>query len=113
MKGHRKHRNTGGVNEAAEDMKHKNMDYTAHSNVSHEAEERKHGGRAKRKHGGHVKHHHMGMVKHVGHVEGESTKRHAGRKARKSGGACDSGNPFSSARHGTAPKGRKLDMEME
>lgn len=94
MKG-RKTRATGGVNQAAEDLGRKNMRYTYQSNVNEEAEKRKRGGKA------------------VGKVHGMDAKHHAGRKARKSGGACDSGNPFSSARHGTAPKGRKLDMEME
>ena len=104
MKG-RKHRNTGGVNEAAEDVRKNPERRNIAPKIFNEAE--------KRKHGGHVKHHHMGTVKHVGSIHGEHAKHHAGRKARKSGGACDSGNPFSSARHGTAPKGRKLDMEMD
>lgn len=90
MKG-RKTRATGGVNEAAQDLGRKNLRYTYQSNVNDEAEKRKAGGK----------------------VKGADAKHHAGRKPRKSGGACDSGNPFSSARHGTAPKGRKLDMEME
>lgn len=98
MKG-RKHRATGGVNEAAEDLGSKNKRYTYESNVNDEAEERKRGGRAKRKSGG--------------LVPGEKGMCHAGRKPRKSGGrATSDNNPFTSARHGTAPKGRKLDMEM-
>ena len=102
MKGrhHRKHRATGGVNEAAEDMGKKNMRYTYQSNVNDEAEERKHGGRAHKK--------------HVGKVHGSHSKQHAGRKPRKSGGrATSDANPFTSARHGTPPKGRKLEMEFE
>lgn len=135
---HAKHRATGGVNEAAEDLKSKNERYTYQSHVNDEAEERKHGGRAKRKrgghvmhegygpeheatsgrakrkHGGHVKHVHMGHVKHVGAIHGEHGAHHAGRKPRKSGGrATSDANPFTSARHGTPPKGRNLDMEME
>ena len=97
MKG-RKHRATGGVNEAEKDLGHKNLRYTYQSHVQDEAEERKHGGRAKRKHGG--------------CATGEMARKHAGRKPRKSGGSCEA-SPFSSARHGTAPKGRKLDMERE
>mgnify|MGYP006271672489 CR=1 FL=1 len=103
MKGHksyhhgRKHRATGGVNEAAEDLGKKNQRYTYQSNVEDEAEERKRGGRAK---------------KHAGKVHGDMAKHHAGRKPRKSGGSVES-NPFSAARKGTPPKGRKLEMEFE
>jgi len=94
MKG-RKHRATGGVNEAAEDLGKKNMRYTYQSNVNDEAEERKRGGKVK---------------KHAGKIHGDM-KNHAGRKPRKSGGRASSdSNPFTSARHGTAPKGRKLEM---
>ena len=99
MKG-RKHKATGGVNEAAEDLGSKNMRYTYQSKVNDEAEERKHGGRAKKK--------------HVGKMHGEAAKHHAGRKPRKSGGrATSDANPFTSARHGTPAKGRKLEMEYE
>lgn len=117
MKGHkahhsRKHRSTGGVNEAEEDLKHNPEERNNAKNIFHEAEEKKHGGRAKRKHSGNVSHHHHGMVKHVGHVAGHASKHHAGRKARKSGGSCES-NPFSSARKGTAAKGRKEETEFE
>ena len=98
MKG-RKHRATGGVNEAAEDLGKKNMRYTYQSNVNDEAEERKRGGKVAKK--------------HAGKVHGMS-KMHAGRKPRKSGGRASSdANPFTSARHGTQPKGRKLEMEFE
>ena len=91
MKG-RKHKATGGVNEASEDLGKKNMRYTYQSNVNDEAEDRKRGGRAKK----HVK------------AEGEMSKMHAGRKPRKSGGRAGSDmNPFSSARKGTSPKGHK------
>lgn len=128
MKG-RKHRETGGFNAASEDLKKKNMSYTYEDNVGKEAEERKYGGRTKRKSGGrlaegfgpeHEGTQHRAMrkagghvMKHVGEVEGKKAKHHMGRKARKSGGSCDSGNPFSSARKGEAPMGRKMDMEME
>lgn len=91
MKG-RKTRATGGVNEAAQDLGRKNQRYTFQSNVNDEAEKRKSGGK----------------------VKGKDAMCHAGRKPRKSGGrATSDANPFTSARHGTAPKGRKLDMEME
>lgn len=99
MKG-RKHKATGGVNEAAEDLGKKNMRYTYQSNVNDEAEERKHGGKVKKK--------------HVGKMHGDAAKHHAGRKPRKSGGrATSDANPFTSARHGTPAKGRKLEMEFE
>lgn len=94
MKG-RKTRATGGVNEAAEDLRMNPERRNIAPKIYAEAEKRKRGGKT------------------VGHVHGLAAKHHAGRKARKSGGACDSGNPFSSARHGTQPKGRKLEMEME
>ncbi len=90
MKG-RKTRATGGVNEAAQDLGRKNMRYTYQSNVNEAAEKRKSGGK----------------------VHGKDAMCHAGRKPRKSGGRASSdANPFTSARHGTPPKGRKLDMEM-
>ena len=108
-----------GVNEAAEDLKQKNQRYTYQSKVNDEAEERKHGGRAKKhrsahKHGGGTKHRMEAAEHHEHHAHGGHAKHHAGRKPRKSGGrATSDANPFTSARHGTAPKGRKLDMEME
>jgi hypothetical protein len=94
MKG-RKTRATGGVNEAAEDLGRKNMRYTYQSNVNDEAEKRKRGGKT------------------VGKVKGMDAMHHAGRKARKSGGACDSGNPFSSARQGTPAKGRNVSGSID
>lgn len=89
MKG-RKTRASGGVNQAAEDLAHKNMSYTYENNVTKEAAERKRGGKT------------------VGKVKGMDAMTHAGRKARKSGGSCDSGSPFSSARQGTPAKGRNV-----
>jgi hypothetical protein len=74
----------------------------AGSNVVREAEERKMGGRTK-----------MSKMhkKHVGHAEGSEAKERADRKPRKSGGRTGSNmNPLSSAHAGTAPKGRKLEM---
>lgn len=97
MKG-RKHRATGGVNQAAEDLGRKNLRYTYQSNVNDAAEERKHGGRAGRKYGG--------------MAAGDMARKHAGRKPRKSGGSCEA-SPFSSARSGTAPKGRKTDGSLD
>jgi hypothetical protein len=89
MKG-RKTRASGGVNEAAQDLSHKNMDYTNESNVAKDAVKRKQGGKT------------------VGKVKGMDAMACASRKPRKSGGACDSGNPFTSARAGTPAKGRNV-----
>ena len=94
----RKHKASGGVNEAAEDAKMKNMHYTYESNVNKEAEKRKSGGRTKHKHGGHA---------HEMHVEGHKAKHHAGRKPRKSGGRL-AGNDWSAAQTSTPPKGRNV-----
>lgn len=92
MKG-RKHRNTGGVNDADEDLKDKPKDRTVESGPSKEASERKSGGRTAKKHGG--------------KVHGEKSKMHAGRMPRKSGGkATSDANPFTSARKGKLPPGR-------
>ena len=102
MKGHmRKHKATGGSNEAEMDLKDKPTRRVNAPTVEGEAEERKRGGRTERKRGG----------KTV-EMEGEKAKMHAGRKPRKSGGSCDS-NPFTSARHGKEPAGRKVDGEMD
>lgn len=93
-------RNTGGVNQAKEDLGRKNLRYTYESNVNEAAEERKRGGKT--------------MKKHVGKMAGGKAAHHAGRKPRKSGGRASSDqNPYTSARKGTPPPGRKLDMEME
>jgi hypothetical protein len=89
MKG-RKSRASGGVNEMAQDSAQKNLRYTYQSNVNEAAEKRKNGGKT------------------VGKVKGMDAMHHAGRKARKSGGACDNGSPFSSARAGTPAKGRNV-----
>jgi len=102
MKGHmknRKHRATGGVNQASEDLARKNLRYTYQSNVQDEAEERKRGGKVDKK-------------KHVGKMHGGPSAMHAGRKPRKSGGSCES-SPFSSARRGTPPKGRTVDGSLD
>jgi hypothetical protein len=129
---HRKHRETGGVNEAERDIKEKPHMRVSAPEIEREADELKRGGRAKRKRGGHVMHHegmgpeHEGTMHHmrrkrkdgghvgkeVGQVMGEHAKHHAGRKPRKSGGRATSDeNPFTSARSGTPAPGRKLEAE--
>lgn len=104
----RKHRAKGGAvesamkgdDEAAEDLKKKNMEYTKDSNVNREAEETKakHGGKIKRKSGG--------------AVSGRAAFRHGGRMPRASGGGCES-NPFTSANKGTAPKAHSVERMTE
>jgi hypothetical protein len=103
MKG-RKHRETGGVNEAEEDLKDKPEARTNAKKIDDEAEEMKKGGRAKRAHGG----------KMVGKVEGDKAMHHAGRKPRKSGGRTGSdGSPFTTARSGKNPPGREVMSQSE
>ncbi len=98
MKG-RKHRATGGADEAEADLKDKPEARTNAKNIDSEAEEMKKGGRAKRKHGG----------KLVGKVDGEKHHMHAGRKPRKSGGRTGSdSHPFTSARSGKDGPGRVM-----
>jgi len=122
--GHRKMRNTGGVNEAEEDLRDKPESRTNNRKIDAEAEERKHGGktRRERKKGGGVRVHHVdheGKLKEPKRAERKSggklkshVKDHAGRMPRKSGGrtGADS-HPFSSARHGSPAPGRKLEEE--
>jgi hypothetical protein len=87
-----------GTNEAAEDLKSKPERYN-NSKVENEAEERKRGGRTK---------------KNVGGPAGAAPAANAGRAARKSGGRAGSdSNPFTSARHGTPPKGHKTPGSVE
>lgn len=94
MKG-RKGKADGGVNMADDDLNKKNQRYTYQSKVNDEAEERKSGGRAKRKDGG--------------KAMGAACKPNAGRMPRKNGGRTGADkNPFSSARHGTEPKGHSV-----
>lgn len=103
MKHERKHRETGGVNEAEEDVKDRPEARTNAKKIDDEAEEKKRGGRAKRKRGGR-------MPEHAKHVEmhGEHEKARADRKPRKDGGRTGAdAHPFSSARKGTTPPGRK------
>lgn len=97
MKG-RKSRSTGGVNEAAEDLRTRPERRNNADKIFSEAEERKSGGRTKRKSGG--------------LVPGEKGMCNAGRKPRKSGGRTSDANPFTSAAKGSAPKGHKVDMGM-
>ena len=81
---HRKHRATGGVNEAAEDMREKSENYTAGAKrVEGEAKERKHGGGVGhgKKHGD--EHHHPSCKCH---------KCHGGRAERKRGGGVHEGH---------------------
>ena len=88
-----KGRTTGGV--VAKDKAPSEVYAGAGSNVAKEAKERKHGGKAK---------------KHVA-MHGSKADHRADRAPRKSGGRAGSNmNPLSSAHHGTAPKGRKLEM---
>jgi hypothetical protein len=102
MKG-RKHRGTGGTNDAEEDVKTKPEARTNATKEDSEAEERKHGGRAKRKHGGKT-------VK----MHGEKGMHHMGRKPRKSGGRTGSDSmPFTSARKGAQPSDHKTQSESE
>jgi hypothetical protein len=108
MKG-RKHRETGGANEAEEDVKTKPENRTDTGDkkqpIRDEAEALKKGGRAKRKSGGRT-----GFgPEHQATVPGKKGGEHAGRKPRKSGGRTGSDSaPFTSARKGTDAPGRKL-----
>jgi len=99
---------TDGYNEAEKDLREKPERRNHAPKIMDEAErmgERKNGGRAQRKRGG-------AAMKHVGAVAGDMAKMHAGRKPRKAGGRASSDtSPFTSARHGTAAKGRKVEPE--
>ena len=90
-----KHRKDGGptkgVDDEEKDLKTKPGD---DEDVEREAEEKT------AKKGGKI----------VGKVKGEKHRANGGRAARKSGGSCED-SPFSSARAGTAAKGRKLEKE--
>lgn len=107
MKG-RSAKASGGVNLADDDLKTKNQRYTYQSKVQDEAEERKAGGRVKRKHGGEVHRSGCACAKcGGGKVDGDKGAMRADRKPRKAGGST--GNPFSSAKSGTAPPGHKVE----
>lgn len=111
MKG-RKHRGTGGVNEAEEDVKTKPEARTDAKKIDSEAEEMKKGGRAKHAAGGRAARKAGGKTEHK--VEGHAEKMHAGRRPRKNGGRTGSdSNPFTSARHGKNPPGRTEMSESE
>lgn len=86
-----------GDDDAKKDLEETPPDRTAKNKVASEAEEM----HAKR--GGKVK-------KHVGKPEGGKAMHHAGRKARKSGGAAEN-TPFTTANAGTPARGRKLMSE--
>jgi hypothetical protein len=104
MKG-RKQRNTGGVNQADEDLATK-PEKRVVSKINAEAEERKAGGRAGRKRGG--------PAKDCGPVKGEKSAARADRMPRKSGGRANAtDSPFSSARTGNAPGDHKTQAEMD
>lgn len=110
MKG-RKDRSTGGRDDAEADVRDKPEMRVNATKEKAEAEEKKRGGRTGRKRGGVVHHENMDNMKHAKHlgpVRGEASRSHAGRKPRASGGktGADS-HPFSSARKGELPPGRK------
>jgi hypothetical protein len=103
MKSGRKHKETGGANEAEEDLKDKPEARTDAKEIDHEAEEMKKGGRAKRKRGG------RSERKEGGKIEGEKGAMHAGRKPRKSGGRTGAdADPWTTARKGKDAPGRSL-----
>jgi hypothetical protein len=130
--GERKERATGGRDDAEADVKDKPEARTDAKKIDAEAEERKRGGkaehakdcrckecrggRAERKRGGHVHHEnmeHMKHAKHLGPIHGEGAKHHAGRRPRAAGGKAGSdSHPFSSARKGENPPGRK-EMDLD
>lgn len=112
----RKHRSTGGRDDAEADVADKPEARTNARNIDSEAEERKKGGRAKRRRGGHVHHEnmdHMKHAKHLGPVHGAASVKRSDRKPRASGGKTGSdSHPFSSARKGETPPSRK-EMDLE
>jgi hypothetical protein len=98
MKG-RKHKGTGGTNDAEMDEKDNPKDRTEPSGPAKEAEAKKHGGRAKRKSGGMA-------------VAGTKSGGHAGRMPRKSGGRAGSdSSPLTSSHSGKQPPGRSVMSE--
>ena len=102
MKGKRAHKNTGGADEAEDDIKDKPADRSSPNNAATEAEKLKKGGRAKKAHGG----------KMVGKPAGEKAMHHAGRKPRKSGGRTGSdSSPLTSAHSGKQAPGRSVMSE--
>ena len=90
---HRKGRATGGVAEYKEDISDAPEARDNARKIEGAAKELKRGG----------------MAKKMGKVEGMAGLKHAGRKARKSGGRTGSNfNPMSSAASGTPAKGRSV-----
>ena len=105
MKG-RKHKGTGGVNEAEDDINDTPKDRTEPSNVSKEAEEKKRGGRTKKAAGG------AAAPKLIGKAAGGPAGVRADRTPRKSGGRTGSdSSPLTSAHTGKNPPGRSLMSE--
>lgn len=115
-----------GYDEAEKDLRMNPEERNNAHEIFREAEakgERKHGGRAPkaRTHSHHaamaehhmkMAHHHKKMAKHVGKPEGEMAHHRADRMPRKAGGRTGSDQePFTSARHGVAATGRKLEKE--
>ena len=112
-KGHWEESAETGVDEADQDLHDKPEQRNNAKKIFGESEARKRGGRTARKHGGHVHHEagkHLAHAKHLGNVHGEHGGHHAGRKPRKAGGRAGADmHPFSSAMHGSLPKGRKVE----
>lgn len=104
----RKHRKSGGRAEspasgddlAKKDIEDKPADRSSPNNIAKEAEamKAKKGGRVKRAFGGKAK---------EAKCEGGMAHHHAGRKARASGGSCES-SPFTAARKVSQPAGRSV-----
>lgn len=95
-KEHRNHRDTGGVNEAAEDLKDKPEARTNAKNIDSEAEERKRGGKAepRKEHkatGGKVHHEGMHHGEEHHHPSCKCKRCRGGRAARKRGGGVHEG----------------------
>ena len=109
MKGKRAARNTGGTDDADEDLKDKPEARTNAKEIDDEAEERASGGRT-RATGGRAARKMGGKTEMK--VEGKKAEMHAGRKPRKTGGRTGSdGAPFTTARKGKLPAGRtEMDL---
>jgi hypothetical protein len=86
----RKHKASGGVNEAAQDKAHKNTSYTYQNNVEGEAKARKTGGK----------------------VGGAKASGGMCRTPRKSGGRL-AGGDWMAAQSGTPAKGRNVSGSLD
>ena len=108
MKG-RKARNTGGTDDADEDIKDKPEARTNAKEIDDEAEAKASGGRARATGGRAARK--MGGKAEI-KVEGKKAMMHAGRKPRKTGGRTGSdGAPYTTARTGKLPPGRtEMDL---